>query len=353
MKAKTIILLLTIVFISINSHAQTNVSYTYDSAGNRASRSIVVSRGEDGRWTEDSGIQLAEGIDTTSYKITTNNESVYDILSRIHYSDPEAERDYHAFYERVLADCKGYRTGSGIDTTCSIGKIPLTSGTTPTGAKTYSIAVPVAAGIQLTPSISLDYSSQAGNGPAGYGWSIGGLSSISIRNKSSYYDDVIAPADINNTSAAYSLDGIPLVTNDIAGLYSEGYTLQTTRGYIVVKKNVSSGVVTHFTALFPDGSKATYGWTSNTQNLASYPITEKTDILRTDSISFVHLDFSLSIFILFICFSSRLWLFSIKSEKPNRNADEHRAGGLPARCSSVSRRERIFLRSFFNANQRF
>ena len=279
MKAKTIILLLTIVFISINSHAQTNVSYTYDSAGNRVSRAIVVSRGDDAGWEEDSATELAEGIDTTAFKVTADKESVYDILSKIHYRDAEADRDYHTFYERVLADCnQGRSRNSGIDTTCAIVRIPLTSGTTPTGAKTYSIAVPVAAGIQLTPSISLDYSSQAGNGPAGYGWSIGGLSSISIRNKSSYYDDVIAPADINGTSAAYSLDGIPLVTNDIAGLYSEGYTLQTTQGYIVVKKNVSGGVVTHFTALFPDGSKATYGWTSNTQNLASYPITEKTDI---------------------------------------------------------------------------
>lgn len=279
MKAKTIILSLSFVFLCIYSHAQTNVAYTYDSAGNRASRSIVVSKGEDAGWEEDSAIELAERIDTTAFKVAADKESVYDILSRIHYRDPQADRDYHTFYERVLAGCsKGRSRNSGIDTTCAIGRIPLTSGTTPTGAKTYSIAVPTAAGFHLTPSISLDYSSQAGDGPAGYGWSIGGLSSISIRNKSSYYDDTIAPADINDGTAAYCLDGVPLVTNDITDLYSSGYTLQTTRGFIVVKKNVSGGVVTHFTALFPDGSRATYGWTSNSQNLVSYPITEKTDI---------------------------------------------------------------------------
>ena len=83
MKAKTIILLLTIVFISINSHAQTNVSYTYDSAGNRVSRAIVVSRGEAAGWAEDSAVELAEGTDTTSCRTIDYQESVYDILSKI------------------------------------------------------------------------------------------------------------------------------------------------------------------------------------------------------------------------------------------------------------------------------
>lgn len=49
-----------------------------------------------------------------------------------------------------------------------------------TGAATYSVPLYSVAGTAgVAPKMSLNYSSQAGNGALGKGWSIGGLSSIS------------------------------------------------------------------------------------------------------------------------------------------------------------------------------
>ena len=62
----------------------------------------------------------------------------------------------------------------------SVGAIAAEFRVDESGAATYSIplfAVPGTAGV--VPRLSLDYSSQGGNGPMGRGWNIGGLSSIS------------------------------------------------------------------------------------------------------------------------------------------------------------------------------
>ena len=56
--------------------------------------------------------------------------------------------------------------------------IPYTSGQTATGGLSYSIPIALGPLVQLAPTLSLVYNSQAGDGVAGYGWSLAGLSSI-------------------------------------------------------------------------------------------------------------------------------------------------------------------------------
>src|SRR5690625_7292858 len=64
------------------------------------------------------------------------------------------------------------------------------------GAAEYTIPVMAAAGSGgVSPEISLDYSSIAGNGPMGAGWSIGGFSAIT-RCGQTYEQDEIGRAHV-------------------------------------------------------------------------------------------------------------------------------------------------------------
>src|SRR5205823_1669433 len=58
-------------------------------------------------------------------------------------------------------------------------------GVSPAGSASYSIPIAVPPGTTgLQPKITLQYDSLAGNGPAGMGWSVGGLATISRCPKS-------------------------------------------------------------------------------------------------------------------------------------------------------------------------
>lgn len=82
------------------------------------------------------------------------------------------------------------------------------------GAATYSIPIQVAPGVAgMQPSLSLEYSSDAGNGLLGVGWSLGGLSSIHRCGKN-LADDGDNHA-VNYTSAdRFCMDGQRLVAVD-------------------------------------------------------------------------------------------------------------------------------------------
>lgn len=160
-----------------------------------------------------------------------------------------------------------------------VGSIPVAESTSPTGGVTYSLSIPVAAGFKLTPGVTLAYNSQAGNGLAGYGWDIGGLSAITVIAKNRYYHGTNGAAEIEGTHVAWSLDGVPLLENQGPD-YAATYPLVTARGRIFAKAHRdTSGVVSHFTVIYPDGTRAIYGWSTTTQPQAFYPITEKTDRL--------------------------------------------------------------------------
>jgi hypothetical protein len=81
----------------------------------------------------------------------------------------------------------------------------------PSGASSYVLPIvvpPGTAGVQ--PRISLSYNSQAGNGIAGWGWSLEGVSSISRCNKTIEQDGVIRGVDYTGNDG-YCLDGQRLI----------------------------------------------------------------------------------------------------------------------------------------------
>ena len=158
------------------------------------------------------------------------------------------------------------------NTEYAVGQIPYQEDITPYGGRVYNVPIMVSPMSDFPPQVSLQYNSQAGNGLAGFGWNIGGLSSITLTNKNHYYHGTVAPATLSGTNGAYLLDGVPLVQNDDPSLSSE-YQLETAKGHVLVKKHMSASAVCYFSVLYPDGSKATYGMTSNTSAKTVYPIT--------------------------------------------------------------------------------
>ena len=174
------------------------------------------------------------------------------------------------------------------DNTAKLGQIPLSSGLTPSGACTYSVPVPVASDCNFPPSVSLEYNSQAGNSEVGYGWSIGGLSAVTVRYRMGVFDGYNGNTFYDESNAVYSLDGLPLLATAYPGM--TGYTLQTVSGQVFVKVHRDgSGRALYFEALFPDGRRATYGSTTATSPALVYPVTREED-LYGNAITYTYAD---------------------------------------------------------------
>ena len=89
----------------------------------------------------------------------------------------------------------------------AVGKTEGSFSVSPTGAATYTIPIKVQSGLSdFVPNISLVYSSQSGNGIAGVGFGISGLSAISIAQKNIYFDGH-AEAIKEGADNAFTLDG--------------------------------------------------------------------------------------------------------------------------------------------------
>ena len=165
----------------------------------------------------------------------------------------------------------------------AVGSIPLSSSISPSGGRIYTLPIPVASGWSAVPQLTLLYNSQSANGIAGYGWSLGGLSSIEIRNKNSYYDGNNQHAVYDSDVSVFSLDGLPIVSSMME---VDGFEFETARNNILVKKHLTpSGVLSHFTVLYPNGNRGTFGYVDNVSCQTSYPLTELID-MNGNTISF-------------------------------------------------------------------
>lgn len=169
-----------------------------------------------------------------------------------------------------------------INTSNAVGQIDIESGTSPTGARTYT--VPIKAYKQdgmFCPDISLVYNSQGGKSAYGKGWSIGGLQSITRGNKTIYFDGETEGMKMGANDVFY-LNGIRLV-------HTTGYEYQTEQGKIKVVANVAGNVIKYFNVYYPNGYTAVFGSTSETSNRVEYPIKTMTDT-RNRTISYIYLE---------------------------------------------------------------
>lgn len=156
-----------------------------------------------------------------------------------------------------------------IDVNLPVGSISGESNVLPNGAFTYNIPITVTPGTNgLQPNLSLIYSSQAGNGIAGYGWNITGISAITRSGLDLFKDGDISQFE-NKYDDKLAYDGNRLVA--IEGDYGGPSTVygteigNTTRVFPQGSYNSETGY-DWFKVITKDGTIYEYGNINNLSN---------------------------------------------------------------------------------------
>ena len=268
----SLILLLTGPILS----AQGTVNYSHNTAGDLSNRSATggEERATRSSVSQDSLLTKEQILARLGFQSGQTDKRNYT-PSRFFNADSIALRR-----DRILARLQSRAQNdenAEVDTSLALGQIPISSTVTQTGARIYSVPIPKAAGYSFVPEVSLVYNSQGGEGDAGYGWNVAGISAITVRSKSVYYNGVAEGARYWRDDQVYALDGVPLVQNSVAAMSS--YDYETVTGHILVKKvKNEDDRVLYFKALYPDGRRAVFGFTEADSPHAVYPVTEMEDL---------------------------------------------------------------------------
>lgn len=129
------------------------------------------------------------------------------------------------------------------------------------GAATYSVPIATAAGTAgVVPQVSLNYSSSAGNGIAGRGWSIGGLTAISRCRQTLDQDQTTTPITWTNEDR-FCLDGQRLIVSqgEVYGAANSTYRTEIESGASVTAIGSINGEPDYFEIKRKDGSTSFYG----------------------------------------------------------------------------------------------
>lgn len=160
------------------------------------------------------------------------------------------------------------------------GALPGNGGATPSGGYQYKMPVELPPGIHgLAPQLALTYSSQAGNGMLGRGWSLSGLSSISRCPQTIAQNGIAHPVSLT-TADVFCLDGQQLVhdPSDTTHAYGADGAMYRTEldGFSrIVSNGITNNAPDHFTVYTKDGRVMTYGGSAkerlfaNTQSSAT------------------------------------------------------------------------------------
>jgi len=163
-------------------------------------------------------------------------------------------------------------TGNSEEIGITAGQLSVSLG----GAANYSlpIAIPPGAG-EIQPSIKLSYNSQSGNGIAGYGWEISGVSMITLIPATKFHDGTINGIDLNNANR-FALDGERLILKNPSDTYGADGTEYQTENFsnlkIVAHGTSSTFGPQYFTIKYPDGSESYYGITSDSRSINTWAV---------------------------------------------------------------------------------
>ena len=141
-----------------------------------------------------------------------------------------------------------------------VGSIPGAFSVSPTGGATYSITFNVPKGIGvMQPSVGIGYNSQAGNGIAGWGFSLSGLSAIT-RAPKDWYHDGMSRGIRHQADDAYYLDGKRLLlSSGTEGTAGAVYTVEGEPFTVVTVYEDGAIDGVWFEVRTPDGMVYEYG----------------------------------------------------------------------------------------------
>ncbi len=163
----------------------------------------------------------------------------------------------------------GQPTGSSQEVGITEGQLSVSL----TGGANYQLPILVPPGINgVVPQVALNYNSHGGNGSAGYGWNITGISSITRIPSTKYHDGIIDGVD-NDTYDRFALDGQRLILK--SGTYGAHNAVYETENYSNIKVISYGGSGTnpsYFKVFYPDGNYALFGSDSYSKTLNQWNI---------------------------------------------------------------------------------
>ena len=168
-------------------------------------------------------------------------------------------------------------TGSSTEVGVTEGQLSVSL----TGAANYSIPIAVPPGINgIVPQISLSYNSQGGNGLAGFGWNISGVSTITRIPSTKFHDNVIDAVNFNS-SDRFAFDGQRLIVKSgTLGSYGGNGTVYETENFSNIQitsygvhPNGANYGPEYFIVQYPDGSTARYGNSTTSRSITDWAIT--------------------------------------------------------------------------------
>jgi len=149
-----------------------------------------------------------------------------------------------------------------IDQNLDVGAIDGTHAVNLSGAFTYTIPIKIPEGTMgMQPNLSLNYSSQSGNGIAGYGWNLSGMSAISRVNKSIYYDVETSAPDLGYDDGL-TLDGKRIFYEPQANIIEDNKKVRAYYSKIEDFQRIYTAdneLLENFTVKTKDGKTIEYG----------------------------------------------------------------------------------------------
>ncbi|MDW5298920.1 MAG: SpvB/TcaC N-terminal domain-containing protein [Sedimentibacter sp.] len=150
-----------------------------------------------------------------------------------------------------------------------VGSTAISPSVNTMGAATLNIPIFTSPGTNgMTPSISLFYNSQSGNGILGYGWHFGGLSSITRTGKTMYYDNEVTSISFT-TADRFVLNGERLMLSEgTYGINNSVYFPESSPFSKITAYGSTGNGPTYFLEETKAGVTNEYGYSSDSRQFA-------------------------------------------------------------------------------------